>query len=122
MATYKKQLRDKDNNVIYPAQGLGTITSDNIDWSTVTPRIIAAGRINVGSVGANTNKIGTVAIPTQADTNYVVLLSHSADVGSYDHAMPTSRDKTTNQFSWYVWNNSGATTGNIWLDYIVVKY
>lgn len=34
MATYKKQLRDKDNNVIYPAQGLGTITNDNIDWTT----------------------------------------------------------------------------------------
>lgn len=34
MATYKKQLRDKDNNIIYPAQGLGTITSDNIDWTT----------------------------------------------------------------------------------------
>lgn len=34
MATYKKQLRDKDNNIIYPAQGLGTITGDNIDWST----------------------------------------------------------------------------------------
>lgn len=35
MATYKKQLRDKDNNIIYPAQGLGTITSENIDWTTV---------------------------------------------------------------------------------------
>lgn len=35
MATYKKQLRDKDNNVIYPAQGLGTITNENIDWSTM---------------------------------------------------------------------------------------
>lgn len=34
MATYKKQLRDKDNNIIYPVQGLGTITSDNIDWTT----------------------------------------------------------------------------------------
>lgn len=35
MATYKKQLRDKDNNVIYPAQGLGTITSENIDWTNI---------------------------------------------------------------------------------------
>ena len=35
MATYKKQLRDKDNNIIYPAQGLGTITGDNIDWSSL---------------------------------------------------------------------------------------
>lgn len=35
MANYKKQLKDGDGNNIYPAQGLGTITSDNIDWSTM---------------------------------------------------------------------------------------
>lgn len=35
MANYKKQLKDGDGNNIYPAQGLGTIVSDNIDWSTV---------------------------------------------------------------------------------------
>lgn len=35
MANYKKQLKDGDGNNIYPAQGLGTITSDNIDWSSL---------------------------------------------------------------------------------------
>ena len=35
MANYKKQLKDGDGNNIYPVQGLGTIVSDNIDWSTM---------------------------------------------------------------------------------------
>lgn len=51
MATYKKQLRDKDNNVIYPAQGLGTITSDNIDWSSFASSASGnAGYIQIGNL------------------------------------------------------------------------
>lgn len=35
MANYKKQLKDGDGNNIYPAQGLETIVSDNIDWASL---------------------------------------------------------------------------------------
>lgn len=123
MATYKKQLKDSNGDLIYPVQGLGTITSDNIDWSTITPRIIQAGQISVGSVGANTEKRGIVAIPTQDDTNYVVIYSHAADVSGYDHCVPTTRtaNKTTSQFQWNVYN-SGSASGNLVLGYVVVKY
>lgn len=48
MATYKKQLRDKDNNIIYPAQGLGTITNENIDWST-TPQSYSTTEVDTGA-------------------------------------------------------------------------
>ena len=34
MATYKKQLKDSNGDLIYPAQGVGTITDANIDWTT----------------------------------------------------------------------------------------
>ena len=48
MATYKKQLRDKDNNIIYPAQGLGTITGDNIDWTT-TAQSYSTAEVDTGA-------------------------------------------------------------------------
>ena len=51
MATYKKQLRDKDNNIIYPAQGLGTITSENIDWASFTSSASDdTGHIQIGDL------------------------------------------------------------------------
>lgn len=62
MATYKKQLRDKDNNVIYPAQGLGTITSENIDWTTMRfPAPVNTVLQDIGDVTGNT------AIPISYD-------------------------------------------------------
>lgn len=50
MATYKKQLRDKDNNIIYPAQGLGTIIGDNIDFTQFEAFDIAVSGSNALSV------------------------------------------------------------------------
>lgn len=35
MATYKKQLKDKNGDNIIPALGTATVTSTNIDWSTM---------------------------------------------------------------------------------------
>lgn len=35
MATYKKQLKDKNGDNIIPALGTATVTSTNIDWSTI---------------------------------------------------------------------------------------
>lgn len=98
------------------------VTNSDIDWSTVTPRIIAAGTINVGAVGASTGKNGYESIPTQDDTNYVVLLTHASQVDSYDKSMPCCRAKETGRFQWVVWNNSSGTTGSIILNYLVVKY
>lgn len=35
MATYKKQLKDQNGDNIIPALGTATVTSTNIDWSTM---------------------------------------------------------------------------------------
>lgn len=35
MATYKKQLKDQNGDNIIPALGTATVTSTNIDWSTL---------------------------------------------------------------------------------------
>lgn len=56
MATYKKQLRDKDNNIIYPAQGLGTITGENIDWAT-TAQSYSTDEVNTGATWIDGKKI-----------------------------------------------------------------
>lgn len=46
MANYIKQLKDSSGNNIYPALGLGTVTDDNVDWSSApdtmtSPRLVA---------------------------------------------------------------------------------
>lgn len=68
MANYKKQLKDGDGNNIYPAQGLGTITSENIDWTTINGTgiirlgniLIQYGRHNFGSQSFNNNFWGSL--------------------------------------------------------------
>lgn len=89
MATYKKQLRDKDNNVIYPAQGLGTITSENIDWSTVeystTEQVVGKwidGRLVYRKVLAGTTNYNNSEDINHGITNFGVALN----IYGYIHA------------------------------------
>lgn len=89
MATYKKQLRDKDNNVIYPAQGLGTITSENIDWSTVeystTEQVVGKwidGRLVYRKVLAGTTGYNNSEDINHGITNFGVALN----IYGYIHA------------------------------------
>lgn len=42
MATYKKQLKDQNGDNIIPALGTATVTSTNIDWSTLLPSNFSA--------------------------------------------------------------------------------
>lgn len=46
MATYKKQLKDQNGNNIIPALGTSTVTSSNIDWSTITKNTYVARTMN----------------------------------------------------------------------------
>lgn len=122
MATYKKQLKDQNGDNIIPALGTATVTSTNIDWSTFPGRIIAAGQINVGNVSASYGKETTEYIPTQTDSNYVVILTHAAQVNGYDKCMPAVKYKYTDRFVANIWNNGSSASGNILLDYVVIKY
>lgn len=112
-----------DNEKILKGDGTwGAVTSSNIDWSTFPGRIIAAGQINVGTVSANYGKEATEYIPTQADSNYAVILTHAAQVNGYDKCMPAVKYKYTDRFVANIWNSGSSASGNILLDYVVIKY
>lgn len=48
MATYKKQLKDQNGDNIIPALGTATVTSANIDWSTVSDVNYSMNEVNTG--------------------------------------------------------------------------
>lgn len=100
----------------------GAVTSQKIDWSTITPRIIQAGEISVGTITANNGKRSTVAIPTQADTNYAVILTFKNDVSGFATCTPTGENYGVSSFGWFVWNFGNSTTGSLILKYVVIKY
>lgn len=49
MATYKKQLKDQNGDNIIPALGTATVTSTNIDWSTINPYNYSSSEQVVGT-------------------------------------------------------------------------
>lgn len=98
------------------------VTNGKIDWSTITPRIIKAGEISVGTITANNGKRSTVSIPTQSDTNYAVILTFKNDVSGFATCTPTGENYTTSSFGWFVWNYGNTTTGSLVLKYVVIKY
>lgn len=51
MATYKKQLKDQNGDNIIPALGTATVTSTNIDWSTMPFSDIEFGKSSGTSGG-----------------------------------------------------------------------
>lgn len=56
MATYKKQLKDQNGDNIIPALGTASVTSTNIDWSTLLPSNFTA--LKSSSQGWNVFTIG----------------------------------------------------------------
>lgn len=55
MATYKKQLKDKDGNNIIPALGTATVTNANIDWTTMPVLAAPSDTVlyNYGTISSN---------------------------------------------------------------------
>lgn len=111
-----------DGSISTPKLQNLAVTSSKIDWSTITPRIVASGTINVGTVSGNSDKSGYQSITTQANTNYAVILTHGAKANQFDRCMPACMSKEVSRFQWMIYNSSGGTSGDIKLDYIVVKY
>lgn len=58
MATYKKQLKDQNGDNIIPALGTATVTSTNIDWSTMSFELVSDTTIE-----ANSSSSATIDIP-----------------------------------------------------------
>lgn len=106
-----------------PATPTAWITGSDIDWSTVTPRVIAAGTHNFGTVSSGTVKNYTVTIPTQPDANYAVSMSNSSDGAYWTWIRCAALAKTTSSFNIQcTMDTAGASLGDVKIDYIVVKY
>lgn len=96
--------------------------SHSIDWSTFDFRIIAAGRITAGTISANNGKRDWVPIPTQPDTNYVVLFTYAQDTSGFATACLNNDKREVSRFEWFIWNFGNSTTGSLLFNYLVVRY
>lgn len=89
MATYKKQLKDQNGDNIIPALGTATVTSTNIDWSTVeystTEQVVGKwidGRLVYRKVLAGTTNYNNSENINHGITNFGVTLN----IYGYIHA------------------------------------
>lgn len=91
------------------------VTSSKIDWST-----IVAGVISVGSMAAGRQE-RTVSIPTQANTDYVVLLTLAgAMTGGWTKISLSVASKTTSSFTMVNYNEVGYAVDNVAINYLVI--
>lgn len=91
------------------------VTSSKIDWST-----IVAGVISVGSMAAGRQE-RTVSIPTQANTDYVVLLTLAgAMTGGWTKISLSVASKTTSSFTMVGHNEAGYAVSNVAINYLVI--
>lgn len=75
MATYKKQLKDQNGNNIIPALGTATVTSTNIDWSTLRTGTPVSCSISYQGGSYTATGFGMVAV--------IAAVEYSANVTVY---------------------------------------
>lgn len=93
----------------------GSVTAEKIDWST-----IVAGVISVGSMAAGRQE-RTVSIPTQANTDYVVLLTlGGAMTGGWTKISLSVASKTTSSFTMVNYNEASYAVNNVAINYLVI--
>lgn len=93
----------------------GSVTSSKIDWST-----IVAGVISIGTMAAGRQE-RTVSIPTQANTDYVVLLTLAgAMTGGWTKISLSVASKTTSSFTMVNYNEVGYAVNNVAINYLVI--
>lgn len=77
MATYKKQLKDQNGDNIIPALGTATVTSTNIDWSTMASTYAHASTNTRVQYPASLGNFLTVTVP-QTGTYRIESMAHAA--------------------------------------------
>lgn len=77
MATYKKQLKDQNGDNIIPALGTATVTSTNIDWSTMTSTYAHASTNTTVQYPTSFGNFLTVTVP-QTGTYRIESMVHAA--------------------------------------------
>lgn len=89
----------------------GAITSSKIDWSTIATGRTAAFTINAGAT------MQTVAIPTQANTDYKVFLEHENGNEYWNNISWRISERTATSFTIVFYNTGGNSPNNtfVWM-------
>lgn len=91
------------------------VTSSKIDWSTITAGVISIGTMEAG------RQERTVSIPTQANTDYVVLLTlGGAMTGGWTKISLSVASKATSSFIIVNYNEAGYAVNNVVINYLVI--
>jgi hypothetical protein len=86
MATYKKQLKDQNGDNIIPALGTATVTSTNIDWSTMPFELVFDT-----TIGANSSSSATIDIPIDLVTYRKLTIDFTYEANSGSSAWMTAK-------------------------------
>ena len=84
MATYKKQLKDQNGDNIIPALGTATVTSTNIDWSTMSFELVSDT-----TIAANSSSSATIDIPIDLVTYRKLTIDFTYEASSGSSAWGT---------------------------------
>lgn len=111
----KISLEPEDGSITTAKIADDAVTSSKIDWSTIT-----AGVISIGSMAAGRQE-RTVSIPTQANTDYVVLLTlGGAMTGGWTKISLSVASKATSSFIIVHYNEAGYAVNNVVINYLVI--
>jgi hypothetical protein len=93
------------------------VTSAKIDWSTVIHGTSPAS----GTINTNSGTSISVTIPTQANTNYKVIITETESSGAWSWIASRVNNKTTTGFTIDLYNNSAQWTAtSMAFDYLVI--
>jgi hypothetical protein len=107
MANYKKQLKDGDGNNIYPAQGLGTITGDNLDYGTLVKTGTWTNTTSLPSTASSAYTVIDVSsLGFSSADDYIVVATNMGGANNDPFLAITipSTNKTATSFTLMIWN------------------
>lgn len=81
---------------------------------------IAGTAPSSGAMSSETGAVVTVTIPTQPNTNYIVMLTQTSGGFYWSKVAYRVTNKTTTSFDVEYYNNGGGTSGDMTVDYVVI--
>lgn len=112
----------QDGAITTPKIADGAVTSQKVDWTTITPRVIAAGTEEFSALNSHAEANRNVSIPTQANTNYAVALAMSKNPSSWTWLRLCAINKQVSQFTINIYNDGSGNAGAFAVDYVVVCF
>lgn len=107
MATYKKQLKDQNGDNIIPALGTATVTSTNIDWSTMGENQSDIRKIHYSTFTATTDSNGFATVPTNLVTPFTGMIICASTTTAQSFTTPfNDRDLSRFTIKTESWNRT----------------